>query len=191
MLYTNYKQVAEIILNSKDADVETLTGAVVYGVTLDLIQKYTFYVNLQNNMSPNVRLAVKSFSCYNNANNFSQTDPIGEIYIDNINNKNAFNSDSTLQNKLMLLNIPINKVSNITDYRNNDILGSSINIQNTLFKNNNIEVVVDVKADGKKGIQSTSNWTLVLVVYDTVMEENPKQEVMVKDYHLTGVNYAI
>ena len=95
MLYTNYKQIAEITLNSQDAEsvdttasqtlnISTTTtplldangdpvmnaGAVVTASSTTTISttfnsKYRFKVNLLNPMSPNIRVAVKSFINHN------------------------------------------------------------------------------------------------------------------------------
>ena len=219
MLYTNYKQIAEITFNSKDAEnlsefqTETLLfqklnekvldadGDIVSNLvnnvleqaihaadnseTVDFISKYRFKVNLLNPMSKNIRVAVKSFVHHNtliSGSSKSSWDeiqkPIGNIYIDNLYDKNSYNTDSNIRNKLHLLSYPL-CFEKVETYYNNDILNTSKSIQNTVFQNNYIDIVVDasiqdVNAKRIIGCPKTSSWSLTLVLYDVEMEENPK-----------------
>lgn len=215
MLYTNYKQIAEITLNSQDAEsVETtpsylltlntssqpvldangdqvyngatpLTSTSTNTVSTAFNSKYHFKVNLLNPMSPNVRVAVKSFIIHNaipSGTSASAWDEIekavGNIYIDNLYDKNSYNSDPVINNKFHLLSYPL-CYKKIEQYYNNDILNTSKSIQNGAFMNNYFDVVVDAKIKNSIGTEiiglpTSSNWSLTLIVYDTQAEENPK-----------------
>lgn len=215
MLYTNYKQIAEITLNSQDAEsVETtasyllklntitepvldangdqifngdtpLTSLTTNTVSTAFNSKYHFKVNLLNPMSPNTRIAVKSFINHNaikSGNSSSAWDeiekPVGNIYIDNLYDKNSYNSDPEINNKFHLLSFPL-CYKKIEEYYNNDILNTSKSIQNGAFMNNYFDIVVDAKIKNSvgteiKGLPASSRWSLTLIVYDTEKEENPK-----------------
>jgi hypothetical protein len=217
MLYTNYKQIAEITLNSEFSESKESKQAILKlateetnifdqnrdyvrnneGVRLqhpageNIEQTYTFYtkyrfkVNLLNPMSKNLKIAVKSFSIYNSLQSGSDfyswdmTDRnIGCVYIDNVYDKNSFHSDPNVNNKFHLLSMPLCHGS-VQTYFNNDILNSAKSIQNNIFQNNYLDIVVNAKIRDKYnqeifGIPGTANWNLTLILYDTQFEENPK-----------------
>lgn len=149
-------------------------------------QKYRFKIDLTNQMSPNVRIAVKSFILHRGAQMIGWTSnsydkgfrEIGDVYIDNMYDKNGFHSNPNIRNKFHLLSSPI-CFDNIEKYYNNDILNTSKSIQNTSFQNNYFDIVVDAKIkdkDGNKilGCPAYATWSLTLIVYDTEFEENEK-----------------
>lgn len=149
-------------------------------------KKYRFRIDLINQMSPNVRMAVKSFVFHRGSllngwtyKSYDNDDrEIGDIYIDNLYDKNGFNSNSNIRNKFHLISYPI-CYQNVEEYINHDILNTSKSIQCTAFQNNYFDIVVDTKIkdkDGRKinGCPAVSNWSMTLILYDTVMEENPK-----------------
>lgn len=220
MLYTNYKQVAEITLNSKDAENlhEKTTASIVFKkvaepvlqadgdvVTEDVVQnvinelvhdlgdendvefhsKYRFKVNLLNPMCTNLRIAVKSFVHHNGLKSGSSRSawdevpkPIGNIYIDNLYDKDSYNSDEKIKNKFHLLSYPL-CFSKIEHFYNHDIINTSKSIQNAALMNNYLDVVVDANIKDKNddivvGLPTTSNWSLTLILYDTEFEENEK-----------------
>jgi len=228
MLYTNYKQIAEIILHSQDAENVEWTsqpenlilwkggspvmkhneylrkedGTFIYhpndleddGETQKLqlyplyfAKKFSFKINLLNPMSKNLKIAVKSFSIHNTTtmgSDFYSWDnserSIGNVYIDNVYDKNSFNSDADINNKFELLTIPMCQKP-IDTYFNNDILNSAKSIQNNIFQNNYLDIVVDAKIKNSdnekiKGIPLTARWSLSLILFDTEFEENPKLE---------------
>ena len=219
MLYTNYKQVAEITLNSefteyKETKQETLTlskgGEVIFDQNHDYVRnnegavlthpvgenlnysinfntKYRFKVNLLNPMSKNLKIAVKSFSIYNSLQSGSDyyswdltERNIGCVYIDNVYDKNSFHSDPNVNNKFHLLSMPICH-GPVQTYFNNDILNSAKSIQNNIFQNNYLDIVVNAKIrdfeyEETSGVPETAHWNLTLILYDTEFEENPKAE---------------
>ena len=228
MLYTNYKQVAEIVLHSQDAEKVDWTpqqedlilwkggsvvmkhneyqrkedGTFIYhpndfeldGATqkftlypLEFAKKFSFKINLLNPMSKNLKIAVKSFCIHNTTtmgSDFHSWDnserEIGNVYIDNVYDKNSFNSDADINNKFELLTIPLCQKP-IDTYFNNDILNSAKSIQNNIFQNNYLDIVVDAKIKNSdnekiKGIPQTARWSLSLILFDTEFEENPKLE---------------
>lgn len=222
MLYTNYKQIAEITLNSKDAEnlnekttasitfkkvnepvleadgdiviedvVQEVINEMVHDLTdesdIDFHTKYRFKVNLLNPMSKNLRIAVKSFVHQNGLKSGSSKSawdevpkPIGNIYIDNLYDKNSYNTDVTINNKFHLLSYPL-CFKKVEEYYNNDIINTSKSIQNSIFQNNYLDIVVDANIHDKNdkkitGLPTTSNWSLTLILYDTEFEENPKAE---------------
>jgi hypothetical protein len=149
-------------------------------------KKYRFKIDLINQMSPNVRMAVKSFVFHKGSllkgwtyKSYDNDDrEIGDIYIDNLYDKNGFHSNSNIRNKFHLLSYPI-CYQNVEEYVNHDILNTSKSIQCTAFQNNYFDIVVDTKIkdiNGRKinGCPAVSNWSMTLILYDTVMEENPK-----------------
>ena len=215
MLYTNYKQIAEITLNSQNAEsVETTAYTLNMGISaqprldangdpevandgsvilvpttttasVSFNSKYHFKINLLNPMSPNVRVAVKSFINHNaiqsgvSAGTWDEVEkPVGNIYIDNLYDKNSYNSDPVIQNKFHLLSYPL-CYKKIEEYYNNDILNTSKSIQNGAFMNNYFDIVVDAKIKNSVGTEITglptsSKWSMTLIVYDIEKEENPK-----------------
>jgi hypothetical protein len=219
MLYTNYKQIAEITLNSEFAEYreekqQTLTlskgGTNIFDQNHDYVRnnegvrlqhpvgediysnkkfytKYRFKVNLLNPMSKNLKIAVKSFSIYNSLQSGSDfyswdmTDRnIGCVYIDNVYDKNSFHSDPNVNNKFHLLSMPLCH-GTVQTYFNNDILNSAKSIQNNIFQNNYLDIVVNAKIrdflDNETfGVPETAHWNLTLILYDTEFEENPKLE---------------
>jgi hypothetical protein len=154
----------------------------------DFNQKYRFKIDLNNRMSTNVRIAVKSFILHRGAqvigwtsNSYDHgTREIGDVYIDNMYDKNSFHSDPKIRNKFHLLSTPI-CFDNIEKYHNNDILNTSKSIQNISFQNNYFDIIVDAKIRDKDqnkilGCPIYASWSLTLIVYDTEFEENPKAE---------------
>ena len=179
MLYTNYKQVAEIVLNSDNAE-QTNTSTENVGTAETFVSKYKFKVNLLNPMSKNIKIAVKSFVSHNDFISSDTARNIGDVYVDNWYDKNAFNTDPSIQNKFQLLSYPL-CTERIDKYYNNDIINTSKSVQNTAFMNSYIDVVVDAKITNSenkviKGIPQKNKWSLTLVIYDTEFEENPKAE---------------
>jgi len=243
MLYTNYKQVAEIVLNSQDAEKVDYTpqpenlilwkggsvvmkhneylrkedGTFIYHplsplpssdytyenpptdgkifhdpyspklYPLYFTKKFSFKINLLNPMSKNLKIAVKSFSIHNTTimgSDFYSWDnserSIGNVYIDNVYDKNSFNSDPDINNKFELLTFPMCQKP-VDTYFNNDILNSAKSIQNNIFQNNYLDIVVDAKIKNSdnekiKGIPQTARWSLSLILFDTEFQENPKLE---------------
>ena len=179
MLYTNYKQVAEITLNSQFAEQEDTSEQTVHSVPTTFVSKYKFKVNLLNPMSKNLKIAVKSFASHNEFISTASRN-IGTVYVDNWYDKNAFNTDPSIQNKFQLLTYPL-CTERIDKYYNNDIIDTSKSVQNTAFANNYIDIVVDAKIkndDGVivKGFPKDNKWSVTLILYDTEFEENPKLE---------------
>ena len=138
-------------------------------------------------MSKNLKIAVKSFCIHNTTtmgSDFHSWDnserEIGNVYIDNVYDKNSFNSDADINNKFELLTIPMCQKP-VDTYFNNDILNSAKSIQNNIFQNNYLDIIVDAKIKNSdnekiKGIPQTARFSLSLILFDTEFEENPKLE---------------
>lgn len=193
MLFTNYKQIAELHLHSKDCTekikhTETLNKneGENQRVNLDFVDVYKFPVNILNKMSPTVKIVLKSFcmsntvlinneGTYLDAWNYTKRLPT-DIYIKNINNPHIYSTDSSQKNKLVLLHEIFCRRVDET-YVNQGMTGHII--QNTNLQNTFLEIVIDTNIPNEadnyiKGCPEDSEWVMVLEIYDTEMEENPK-----------------
>lgn len=185
MLYTNYKQVARLILKSKDAIQELGTTHVINTLpNCKSVIKYTFNIQLPYyKFTKNTKLAVESFSFVSEALTYNE---VGDIFILNIRKNNIYHS-STRAGTCILSRI----LSDTTEYINPDVINNSIDITgNTSFlEGNPLEIFVDTKVldDGFvdiKGCSNKNDWSLTLLIYEEEKEENAKDYVKdgIKNY---------
>jgi len=175
MLYTNYKQVAKLILKSEDA-----TKDVVGTHTLSTVQNipsiglYTFFVNLPfYKFTKNTKLAVEKFTFV--SDNYTFID-VGDIYIKNIKKSNVYHSSKKAGTCILSLSL-----GKTNEYINPDVINNSIDITgNTSFlEGNPLEIFLDTKVKDDsdvdiKGCSDESVWSLSLIIYEEVKEENLK-----------------
>jgi hypothetical protein len=178
MLYTNYKQVARLVLKSEDA-IKTVRTPTIEGNQVPINSLYTFKPNLPfYSFTKNTKLAVESFTFYGS---YVGTGAryVGDVIIKNLNRSNIYHS----KNQQGTCIFSGNMYSTI-DYYNNDIINNSIDITNsTNFLNGNeLEIFINTRIldDGNvdiKGCVDKFNWSLTLVIYEEEKEENPKDYV--------------
>lgn len=182
MLYTNYKQVAKIILASEYCTERDTSTKTVNSNAEIVVNKYVFNVNLPfYKFSKTTKLAVESFS-FLSADLTASAIDIGSIFITNIKKSNVYHSNPSLNKGTCLLSINLSKSIN---YINPDVINNSIEITgNTGFMEGNpIEIIVDTKigadttADDINGCLDDCRWSLTLIVYEEEKEENAKDFV--------------
>lgn len=184
MLYTNYKQVAKIILSSENTTQRDTTENITINTEgKTVVNKYYFTVNLPfYKFSKTTKLAVETFSLLSNNYTENAID-IGSIFVTSIKKSNVYHSDKALNIKgTCLLSIDLSK--SLT-YINPDVINNSIEITgNTGFMEGNpIEIVVDTKLGADtteadiKGCLEENRWSLTLIVYEEEKEENAKEYV--------------
>lgn len=192
MLYTNYKQIAEIHLHSvnctqKAIHQETLDAnkGVDETIFVNFVDTYTFPINVSNKMSQKVKIVLKSFHIKNNtflalkgtqAPSFETERHPSTVYIKNIHNPNIYSTNSTHNNKLVLFNDFLLN-SDFKEYVNTTSHGHII--QNMNLQNSFLEIVVNLNVkntlgDYTQGCPETCEWSMILEVYDIELEENPK-----------------
>jgi len=181
MLYTNYKQVAKIILKSEDSLDFTTKTETVATVASTIVTKYTYNITLPfYKFSKNTRLAVESFSLL--SEDFTQRAiDIGDVFILNIKKSNVYHSNPKSNKGTCILSTNLSKS---TEYFNPDITKNSIDITgNTGFMEGNpLEIFVDTKIGNDTtndvgGCIDTAIWSLTLVIFEEEKEENPKDYV--------------
>ncbi len=179
MLYTNYKQVARLVLKSEDA-IKT-SGGIPYIATsaTPTNSLYTFKPNLPfYSFTKNTKLAVESFT-FSGGPLGSGIKYIGDVIIKNLKRTNIYHSKNQQGTCIFSGNM-----HSTINYYNNDIINNSIDITgSTNFLNGNeLEIFINTRLldDGNvdiKGCVDYFNWSLTLVVYEEEKEENPKDYV--------------
>ena len=180
MLYTNYKQVARLVLKSEEAD-SYLYGPnrTLFGSLKTICTLYTFKPNLPfYKFTKNTRLAVESFTFIGtSAPLWKYT---GEVIIKNFKKSNIYNSSLIQQGTTIFSGF----MQTFIDYRNSDIINNSIDITGaTDFLNGNeLDIYVNSRLSDDagaivNGCVSTTNWNLTLVIFEQEEEENPKDYV--------------
>jgi hypothetical protein len=179
MLYTNYKQVARLVLKSEDA-VKTSGGLpTIDGNPILITSLYTFKPNLPfYSFTKNTKLAVESFT-FNGGPVGVQLQYIGDVIIKNLKRPNIYHS--RIQQGTCIFSGNMHSAIN---YYNNDIINKSIDITgSTNFLNgNDLEIFINTRllndtSVDVKGCVDSFNWSLTLVVYEEEKEENPKDYV--------------
>ena len=190
MLYTNYKQVARLVLKSIDAEQETTDRQFTVDTTTTnypVVTKYTYNVNLPfYKFTKNTKLAVESFS-YLSTNLEDKSVGIGDIFLLNIKKSNIYHSYIGARKGTCILS---KNLSKSFEYINPDVINNSIDITgNTGFiEGNPLEIFVDTKIKDDisdiNGCLEENFWSLTLVIYEEEKEENPKDYVddKVKNY---------
>jgi hypothetical protein len=189
MLYTNYKQVARLVLQKSDADSkETVPFKQSATVTGQCETLYKYNINLPYyKFSKNTKLAVDSFSVRESATYAYKYKNIGNVFIKNIKKSNVYHSDKTKQGTCILSCL----MARTNQYVNPNVLQNSIDITgNTSFlEGNELELIVDTKIISDddvllNGCPEDIYWTLTLLIYEEEKEENPKDYVddKVKNY---------
>ena len=193
MLYTNYKQVAKLVLKSEDAvKINGPLGSVLGNFNRTVYMLYSFKPTLPfYKFTKNTRLAVDTFVCtgYLGGGVLKYT---GDVIIKNFKKSNIYNSNPIKQGTVIYSGY----FNNLIDYRNNDIINNSIDITGaTDFLNGNeLDIFVDTRLvdDNNipiRGCISNYNWSLTLVIFEQEKEENPKDYVddRVKNYSLPAL----
>lgn len=191
MLYTNYKQIATIVLNSGSAIEKDEIDVTIKTVDQTSVQKYTFNINLPfYKFTKNTKLAVQNF-VFNSDTYFRKN--IGDVYIKNIKKSNVYHSNKMNSKGTCILSDVLTEPNK---YINPDVINNSIDITgNTSFlEGNPLEIIVDTKVcrdnveeqtgTDINGCPSTAFWTLTLTIYEEEKEENKKDVVedKVKNY---------
>lgn len=179
MLYTNYKQVAYIVLKSNEADFTREWGTKLLGtVSNKIYDEYTFNIKLPYyKFTKNTKLALETFTIEHEiTNNNGKKAQIGDVYIKNIHKANVFSKNKEYGCPLLSTSIGQDFF-----YNNTDVINKSIDITNntgflesnplTIFVNTRI--LDDTNAE-IKGCPESSVWSMTLYVYEEVKEENEK-----------------
>lgn len=192
MLYTNYKQVAKLVLKSTDATQEVSGTELLEdgGAPVNIVSKFTYNIKLPFiKFGKNTKLAIENFSTVVPAS--YDMGNIADIYIKNIHKKNIYHSAELSANGTCILSYPIEY---LTEYINTDVINNSIDITgNTSFMEGNpLDIFVDTKIfkyndpgggapfnrDGTiTGCPDDLVWSLTLLVYEEEKEENAKDFV--------------
>lgn len=194
MLYTNYKQIAKIILKSEDA--VSTTDSIFQTIdqnganfTTRVIRSYTYNVHLPfYKFNKNTKMAVDTFSIDVPEGLYTYS-AIGDLYVKNLKKNEVYHSGPTSSNGTCLLSVVMGKSN---QYINPDLINNSIEITgNTHFleQYNPLEIFVDTKIQDFtlvngvaslkdiKGCPENVDWSLTLYIFEEEKEENKKDFV--------------
>ena len=178
--YTNYKQVAKVVLKNIDANIASVTNT---DLGVIVITEYIFKVNLPTlNFNKQTKMAVESFSIIHTIPQYNGKEcNVGDVYIKNLTNNDVYHS-ANKHKGLPILSMDLGKNN---QYNNTDLINNSYDITGkTMFlKNEFLHIFVDtgIKAGAGNndinGCPLNSHWTLSLIIYEYELEENKKDFV--------------